>query len=233
MAKPSWFDSSNQLWELCDSVFSARVHPILGNNDALPRIRSLWLISFIQDTRTLMNNSLELYSSGITNYTHLQTALTFLHAAIPQTNEAPDSHECNEHEYTRLACILFIILLIQSSITTPLSEPTSPSSSLTSASMSVSQIADLDAFLGAHESEWSVSIERLYNTLFHDFPWQSSPSIRGYVLNLATVISFMSQETRRGVEKCLLNILPHIPSMGWTDEDDWTPDFLLSSIRGG
>lgn len=232
MSKPSWFDSSNQLWEICDSSISARLHPILGNHDALPRIRSLWLISFIQDTRTLMNNSLVLYSSGITNYSHLQIALGTLYAAIPATNDNPDSHECDEREYTRLACVLFIVVIIQSSVVSPPSEGVSPTSSSPIASVADFQMADLDLFLGNRKSEWLTSIEGLYNALFYGFPVQGRSNISGYVLNLSTVISYMSQETRRGVERCLLNILPHTPSTSWVDKNDWTPDVLLSSIRG-
>lgn len=235
MAKPSWFDSSNKLWEICDPSMSARLPPIMGNQDALPRIRSLWLISFIQDTRTLMNNWLELYSSGISNYTALQTAVVMLHDSLPARNECVDAQGGSEERaYMRLACILFIVLIIQSSVSCPAAEDIPPSGRQHSPpTPSLSQTAALDAFLLEHKPEWSLSIEDLYRTLFHAFPGQDDYAhISSYALHMATVISYMSQETRRGLERTLLNILPHVPAMGWQVESEWTPDALLSSIHG-
>ncbi len=231
MSKPSWFDSSNQLWEICDTSMSARLTPLLGNHDSLPRIRSLWLISFIQDTRTLMNNRLELYSSGISNYPALQATVALLYDALPAKTESTGTHRRSDQaEYTRLACILFIVLILQSSASSPASDDFLPRSGQ---QPSLSQTAELDAFLMEHELEWTRSVESLYKTLFHKSSGQGNFSnLSRYALHMATVIAFMSQETRRGLELTLLNILPHVPAMGWRVENDWTPDALLSSIHG-
>lgn len=213
---------------------SARLPPIMGNQDALPRIRSLWLISFIQDTHTLMNNWLELYSSGISNYTALQTAVVMLHDSLPARNESVEAEGVSEgRAYMRLACILFIVLIIQSSVSCPADDIPTSGGQHSPSTPSLSQTGALDAFLLEHESEWPWSVEDLYHTLFHSFPGQGDyANISSYALHMATVISYMSQETRRGLERTLLNILPHVPAMGWQVENEWTPDALLSSIHG-
>ncbi|KAM3511226.1 hypothetical protein MY11210_005095 [Beauveria gryllotalpidicola] len=233
MSKPSWFDSSNQLWEISDSSMLTGLHPLFGSEDALPRIRSLWLISFIQDTRTLMNNWLELYSSGITNYTALQHAVATLHAAVPAHSELAESQQSDTDDYTRLACILFIILIIQSSTSILTQTVAASVSQHPQATLSLARIAELDVFLLEREPEWTHSIDKLYNTLYHDFSSNhTSTHITSYALHMATVVSYMSPETRRRVEKTLLHILPHIPAKGWRDDSEWTPDALLSSTYG-
>ncbi|KAK8150711.1 hypothetical protein G3M48_009601 [Beauveria asiatica] len=233
MSKPSWFDSSNQLWEISDSSMSTGLHTLFGSEDALPRIRSLWLISFIQDTRTLMNNWLELYSSGITNYTGLQHAVATLHAAVPAHSELAESQQFDTHDYTRLACILFIVLMIQSSTSILTHQVAAPGSQHPQATLSLARIAELDAFLLEREPEWTQSIDELYNTLYNNFTSNHTIThITSYALHMATVVSYMSPETRRGVEKTLLHILPHIPAEGWRDDSEWTPDALLSSTYG-
>ncbi|KAM3549793.1 hypothetical protein ARSEF4850_008664 [Beauveria asiatica] len=233
MSKPSWFDSSNQLWEISDSSMSTGLHPLFGSEDALPRIRSLWLISFIQDTRTLMNNWLELYSSGITNYTGLQHAVATLHAAVPAHSELAESQQFDTHDYTRLACILFIVLMIQSSTSILTHQVAAPGCQHPQATLSLARIAELNTFLLEREPEWTQSIDELYNTLYHNFTSNHTINhITSYALHMATVVSYMSPETRRGVKKTLLHILPHIPAEGWRDDSEWTPDALLSSTYG-
>ncbi|KAM3458767.1 hypothetical protein NHJ6243_007296 [Beauveria neobassiana] len=233
MSKPSWFDSSNQLWEISDSSISTGLHPLFGNEDALPRIRSLWLISFIQDTRTLMNHWLELYSSGITNYVGLQHAVATLHAAVPPQSGLTETHEFDTHDYTRMACILFIVMIIQSSTSILTQTAAASGSQYPQATLSLARIAELDALLLEREPNWTHSIDELYNTLYHEFASNhTSTHITSYALHMATVVSYMSPETRRGVEKTLLHILPHIPAEGWRDDSEWTPDALLSSTYG-
>ncbi|KAM0664467.1 hypothetical protein ACQRIT_001633 [Beauveria bassiana] len=233
MSKPSWFDSSNQLWEISDSSISTGLHPLFGSEDALPRIRSLWLISFIQDTRTLMNHWLELYSSGITNYVGLQHAVATLHAAVPPHSGLAETHEFDTHDYTRLACILFIVMIIQSSTSMLTQTAAASGSQYPQATLSLARIAELDALLLEREPNWTHSIDELYNTLYHEFASNhTSTHITSYALHMATVVSYMSPETRRGVEKTLLHILPHIPAEGWRDDSEWTPDALLSSTYG-
>ncbi|KAM3474790.1 hypothetical protein MY5147_004070 [Beauveria neobassiana] len=233
MSKPSWFDSSNQLWEISDSSISTGLHPLFGNEDALPRIRSLWLISFIQDTRTLMNHWLELYSSGITNYVGLQHAVATLHAAVPPHSGLTETHEFDTHDYTRMACILFIVMIIQSSTSILTQTAAASGSQYPQATLSLARIAELDALLLEREPNWTHSIDELYNTLYHEFASNhTSTHITSYALHMATVVSYMSPETRRGVEKTLLHILPHIPAEGWRDDSEWTPDALLSSTYG-
>src|SRR5690242_305239 len=56
MAKPSWFDSSNQIWELSRGPPDSTTSNVLN----LKQLRGLWLISFVQDMRTLRASSSQL-----------------------------------------------------------------------------------------------------------------------------------------------------------------------------
>ncbi|KAM3549792.1 hypothetical protein MY1884_008573 [Beauveria asiatica] len=180
-----------------------------------------------------MNNWLELYSSGITNYTGLQHAVATLHAAVPAHSELAESQQFDTHDYTRLACILFIVLMIQSSTSILTHQVAAPGCQHPQATQSLARIAELNTFLLEREPEWTQSIDELYNTLYHKFTSNHTINhITSYALHMATVVSYMSPETRRGVEKTLLHILPHIPAEGWRDDSEWTPDALLSSTYG-
>lgn len=211
---------------------SARLHPVLGHEDSLHRVRSLWLISFIQDLRTLMNNSLETYSYGIAKYTAIQKALAVIRAELPEPDSSASELEgCDEREYARLACLLFITMTIQTSINGAASHNSSESNMH---SLSSSAMNTLETFLYEHGPAWTNSTEDLYNLLFYGSTWNTDEvSSTSYVLNLATIISYMSLETRRGVERCLLHILRQVPAKERNQsEDNWTPDALLSSIHG-
>lgn len=211
---------------------SARLHPILGHEDSLHRVRSLWLISFIQDLRTLMNNSLETDSHGIAKYTAIQEALAVIRAELPEPDSsASELESCDEREYARLACLLFITMTIQTSINGSASQNISE---LGAHGLSSSAMNTLETFLYEHGPAWTNSTESLYNLLFYGSTRNADEvSITSYVLNLATIISYMSLETRRGVERCLLHILRQVPAKEQNQsEDNWTPDALLSSIHG-
>lgn len=232
MTKPSWFDSSNQLWEICDSPMSLRLHRVLGDEESLHRVRCLWLISFIQDMRTLMNNSLETYANGITKYTAIQKALGLIGSEVSeQDTPNPDEDVCSDGEYRRLACLLFISATLQSSISNSFEEENMDSGYQSTSNLDIDA---LEAAFYANTLSWATSTEHLYNMLFCGTLWNAGDDgVTSYVLNLAAMVSRMSVDTRRGVEMCLLRILRQVPaSVSFSLDDTWTPDGLLSSTHG-
>ena len=232
MNKPSWFDSSNQLSEICSSPMPARLHTVLGDEESLHRVRSLWLISFIQDMRTLMNNSLETYANGIAKYTAIQKALGLIQSEVSEQDTlGSDGDVCSDGEYRRLSSLLFISATLQSSINNSSQEGNMDPGYQSTSNFNIHA---LEAVLHANTLNWAKSTENLYNLIFHGSLWNTGDDgITSYVLNLAAMVSRMSVDTRRGVEMCLLRILRQVPaSVSFSVDDTWTPDGLLSSIHG-
>lgn len=233
MNKPSWFDSSNQLWEISNSPIPARLHSVLGDEESLHRVRSLWLISFIQDMRTLMNNSLDIYANGIAKYTAIQKALALIRYEVSAQDTPGSSADiCSEGEYRRLASLLFISATLQSSINNSFEEESSMDSG--HQNRSNFNINTLEAVLHANTLSWVQSTEELYNLVFCGSFWNAdNDGVTSYVLKMAAIVGRMSVDTRRGVEMCLLHILRQVPaSVSYNSDDTWTPDGLLSSIHG-
>lgn len=235
MSKPTWFDTTNHIWELSKTDASEPEHPILGHAENVLKVRSLWLISFIQDLRTFMDTP----SAQLTQYPSIQGAMAILVADFRQSAQdaALRSNDVfSTREFSRVACIFFICVLLQSR-----SQPSSPSPGGWDSMFSdIAENADclliIDTLLSESSSAWQTAgPEALYSTLFHgvyDLPDKAKKM--EYVLNLTSVLGQTSSEARRGVSKCLLHILyPNQanPSMVYRG-DNWTPDSLLSSIHG-
>jgi len=224
MSKPSWFDSSNNIFELSAQPAAADRHPV-GNLESLRRVRCLWLISFIQDMRTFLTSSPELGINGLRRYGAVQDSLLLLRADMKQyTLNPPQDDACSEHEFARLACLFFICVLLQASA--PAGDAASPLAAPNNFDL-------MDASLQARDI-WSGSVEDLHTALFHHFAQLlDSPQTTNYVLQMTNVLASLSREARRGVEKCLLQILSPVESDDdGSPLDDWTPDSLLSSLRG-
>lgn len=224
MSKPSWFDCSNNISELSEQPIPADdLHPA-GNPENLRRVRCLWLISFIQDMRTFLANSPELRANGLRKYTALQDAVLLLRADMKRHMRDPSQEEaCSHHEFARLACLFFISVFLQASA--PVDDVT--------AQHPPSDLAVMDAFLQARDI-WSGSVDNLHVALFHHFAeLLDNRQKRDYVLQMTNVLASLSSEARRGVEKCLLHILCQVESSADASSfGDWTPDSLLSSLRG-
>ncbi|OAA75116.1 tachykinin family protein [Akanthomyces lecanii RCEF 1005] len=235
MSKPTWFDTTNHIWELSKTDASEPEHPILGHAENVLKVRSLWLISFIQDLRTFMDTP----SARLTQYPSIQAAMAILVADFRQSAQnAPlrSNDVFTTHEFSRVACIFFICVLLQS-----VSQPSAPSpggwdSMFSDAAESADSLLIIDTLLSESSNIWQTAgPEALYGTLFHgvyDLPDKAKKM--EYVLNLTSVLGQTSSEARRGVSKCLLHILyPNQanPSMVYRG-DNWTPDSLLSSIHG-
>lgn len=235
MSKPTWFDVSNQIWELSKPDVNEPQHPILSQAQNVLRIRSLWLISFVQDLRTFMSTP----SSRLLQYPNIQAAMALLVADFQLSIREPAgglNNSFTEHEFSRVACIFFICVLLQSVAEQQPPPPDNLEGRFDSTIENADSIIIIENVLMESRDQWqSGSTEALYNTLFHgvyDLPDKAKKM--EYVLNLTSVLGQTSSEARRGVSKCLLHILypnqanPHMVYRG----DNWTPDSLLSSIHG-
>lgn len=103
MGGPSWFDTSNQIWE----ISSQHDHEWAMNN--VHKIRCLWLLSFVQDIGTFVCNNPDVYADGLVRYPAAMDALGVLHAGSRQSRppSTPDDQTpCRENEFKRLACLL-------------------------------------------------------------------------------------------------------------------------------
>lgn len=236
MSKPSWFDASNRIWEICEQPFTPDLHPIMGDTQNLHRVRCLWLISFIQDMRTLMGGSSQLYLDGLSFHTAVRDAALLLWADSKyHTYTSMHQPECTPAEFRRLACLFFISVLLQGSMSTHQSAVSPLAQQIPIMSPGLDDLLLLDTFLDCTRPSWEGSVENLHTTLFHDFTsLPEGPQKMKYVLHMADVLRCMSDEARRGVEKCLLNMLCRIKGseLRFHSDDDWTPDSLLSSFHG-
>ncbi|OAA57506.1 peroxisomal catalase [Niveomyces insectorum RCEF 264] len=261
MAKPSWFDSSNNIFELSEEAVPASIHP-MGSSENVRRVRGLWLLSFIQDMNTFLFNSAELRNRGLRRYPGVQDAILVLKTATKRATldahrrsrsgggggDGDDEDEaCTVAEFNRLACLFFISVLLQTPPSHgpgqlpenagPAAEATPPSRPAPS-----SDLALMDAVLRAW-SVWPGSVEDLHNLLFHHCAvLPDSQQKTNYVLQMTRVLASLSSEARRGVERCLLHILNQAGGKNGSNEgayerrpsysDNWTPDDFLSSLRG-
>ncbi|KAI0525963.1 tachykinin family protein [Xylaria bambusicola] len=228
MARPSWFDSSNQLREISQQPMSA--HPVLGHLGNLHKTRCLWLLSFIQDMRTFMGNSPEIYNHGLAHYTSIRDALLVVKSDLYLHDEdllAED--DINERERTRLACLFYICVMLQGCVSHSDAGNPVPLDFYHSYS-----ITSFNQCLARNYGEWQGSIQNLYECLFHGTIAAQTPTSRlRYALDLTDTLSSMSAESRRGVEKCMLQILYQALTDGRTTMDyDCTLDSLLACIEG-
>lgn len=173
-------------------------------------------------------------------YLGIQSAMAILVHDFRQTEETvlEGDESFTKHEFSRIACIFFICVLLQSVSPPPTPSPSSGKRNLqpSSAVENDGSLLIVDALLSESSSKWQMAgQDALYSTLFYgvyDLP--DKPKKMEYVLNLTSVLGQMSSEARRGVSKCLLHIL--YTNQANTDMayrgKNWTPDSLLSSIHG-
>ncbi|KAI1351405.1 tachykinin family protein [Xylaria sp. FL0043] len=226
MNRPSWFDSSNQLREI--SQQSMPTHPVLGQLENLYKTRCLWLLSFMQDMRRFMGQSAELYNHGLSRYASIREALLVVKSDLYLHEEDLQGEgDINERERTRLACLFYICVMLQGSVSD--SGSTIPMDFHHSYS-----ITSFDQCLARSYGEWQVSVQHLFQCLFHGTIAAQTPSSRlRYALDLTDILGSMSAEARRGVERCMLQILCQALMEARTTLDyDWTPDSLLACIEG-
>ncbi|KAF5982825.1 tachykinin family [Fusarium coicis] len=231
MARPTWFDCSNQIQELLAHPSELPLHPILGRESDLRKLRSLWLVSFIQDIGTFRTNLLG------TTPVHCSA----FHKAILLLKAHRQDHEldigrpelCSDLEFTRLACLLFICVLLQKS---PFESP-HDAGNYQEGDWGFQRLDNLNMLnfcLEANHPSWHDSLENLNSILFFHFTASEDTGLDpDYVRNMTTVLASLSGGARYGVERCLLETLCRASSGEQNlPEEKFTPDILLSSISG-
>ena len=224
MSKPSWFDSTNQIWELSEGSTS----PTLSNVLNLEQARGLWLVSFIQDLRTLKHRSYQLGQHELDSYSGIQEVLAFLQMdAEPNAQWSSPGQPCTEHELAWLACLFLISVILYAALY---------HHDEYSGSSAACDLDSFDVFLIDRRHQWKDSVEELRQLLFQGlggFPEGAQKTI--YASQMAQVLGSLSSEARHGVERCLLHILHPVGDRAETmliEDDGWTPDSLLSTVHG-
>ncbi|KAL4785401.1 hypothetical protein BJX76DRAFT_324593 [Aspergillus varians] len=226
MSRPSWLESTNNLDRISRPIFSP---PVMQDGPSLDvqKVRCLWLISFIQDMRTFMGS---FYTGGLTFY------FPTIHAAVGilrhnfQSSIETSSHDSHmaELEDEMLGCLFSISVLVQESISLLCdTHPVAPASNTLDA---------LETFLRDSQHMWRNSVHNLRSILYQSLTrlFDEGEYKVNYVMDLVQVLGTLSSEARQGVEKCLLNLLYCLGNNSATllIDDGWTPDSLLSSMRG-
>ncbi|KAB8238030.1 uncharacterized protein BDW43DRAFT_262897 [Aspergillus alliaceus] len=228
MSRPSWFESSNNLSEISEQSFQ---NAAIAASVDTQKVRCLWLISFIQDMRTLMAFSSRLYIDGLASYPALHDAVLLLRSNFYLANKIPSNHTSFlASDYDRLTCLFSICITMQESMSR------SPASTVSPAPDIYNDMALLDVALSASREVWNTSVYSLRAFLHHHFVAYHPDGVAkiDYVMKMTDVLGYLSLEARRGVEKCLLNMLCRARDgkEPLLTDDGWTPDSLLSSVRG-
>ncbi|KAI1055800.1 hypothetical protein LB506_009224 [Fusarium annulatum] len=231
MTRPTWFDCSNQIQELLTHVSELSSHPILRKGSDLRNLRSLWLLSFIQDIGTFRTNLLKTTPA---HYSALHEAILLL-KTHRQDNELDIGRPelCSDLEFTRLACLLFICVLLQRS---PADSP-HDIGTYQEGGWSFQRLDNMNLLnfcLEANHLSWHDSLENLNSILFFHFTASEGTGLDpDYVRSMATVLASLSGGARYAVERCLLETLCRA-SGGEQNllEEKFTPDILLSTISG-
>lgn len=231
MARPSWFHSSNQLSEISEQGIAT--HPVLGHVGNLYKTRCLWLLSFMQDMRTFMDHSPEIYNHGLSHYTFIRDALLVVKSDLYLRDggfQADD--DINERERVRLACLFYICVMLQGSVSH--GHAPDPGVQVQADFHQSYSIASLNQGLANTHAQWQGSIHDLFECLFHGaMATQTPPSKLRYALDITNVLGSMSPEARHGVEQCMLQILCQAAMEERTTlVYEWTPDSLLACIQG-
>ncbi|KAI1033207.1 hypothetical protein LB503_008571 [Fusarium chuoi] len=231
MARPIWFDCSNQIQELLTHTSEIPLHPTLRKESDLRVLRSLWLVSFIQDIGTFRTNLLR---TTPVHYSAFHEAISLL-KAHRQDHELDTGRPelCSDLEFTRLACLLFICVLLQKS----LSESPHDTGTYQEGGWSFQRLDNLNLLnfcLEANHLSWHNSLENLNSILFFHFTASEGTELDPeYVRNMTTVLASLSGDARYAVERCLLETLCQA-SGGEQSlfEERYSPSIILSTISG-
>ncbi|KAH7177090.1 tachykinin family protein [Dactylonectria macrodidyma] len=222
-AKPTWFDYTNQIPQLLDA---RELISVFGNDQNIYRLRFLWLVSLIQDCRKLLDRHPDL--SG---YAAICDAINLVHLHSEQAFDGCNPADIDgavfmQQKMYREACLFLFAICIQASA----------SSFSKTASMPFEQnrLDSLNAYMYETGPNWEGSVERLYQTLFCQVSeYLNHRSEAEYATHTTMLLGLLSNDTRHGVERCLLSILMQGRGMGQEELSShvWTPDFLLLSLR--
>lgn len=225
MTEPSWFESVNHISDISESDQCNALDPSLD----VQKVRCLWLVSLIQDMRTFMGSAARFYVEGLSTYPSVYDAvrLIYLNFQLAAQNTAPDA-VAPASEFDRLFCLFSVAVMMQEGI---------PSTHTNSSDLrdSTNSLTRLDIDLMTSQWLWESSVRDLRTFLHHhlvEFHADGFQKI-DYITNMADVLNRLSIEARRGVEKCLINLLCRSKDKEtFLIDDGWTPDSLLSSVHG-
>ncbi|KAF5672840.1 tachykinin family [Fusarium circinatum] len=188
-------------------------------------------ISFIQDIATFRTNLLRITP---VHYSALHEAILLLKAHRQDHElDAGRPELCSDLEFTRLACLLFICVLLQKS---PYESP-HDTGTYHEGDWTFQKLDNLNLLnfcLEANHPSWHESLENLNSILFFHFTASEEMGLDpDYVRNITTVLASLSGGARYAVERCLLETLCRA-SGGEQNlfEEKFTPDILLSMISG-
>lgn len=235
MSQPSWFSPTNNLAVIANSSF---LHTsVLGSEIDIRHVRSLWLISFIQDMRNLIGMSSKLRQEGLSMFPSIYNSVL----AIKSNFEADTAFSGtatillqsghSDVDSDRLSSLLSICVIVQESLSQSRVHQGS-SSSLND----MNALAVLDMSLSAAPTTWVSSIHDIRTFLDQHFLrfYASGSQKVDYVMQMTNIISSLSLEAHRGIEQCLLNMFCRSREGGsrFRFHQSETPDALLSSVHG-
>lgn len=163
------------------------------------------------------------------------SSFPFTHAAVGLLREtfqlsigpSLDDAHITEGEDEMLGCLFSISVLLQESI--------SVLSKIGSTTPGANSLDGLETSLRDSRHIWKHSVHNLRSVLYESptMRFEEAETKVNYVVDLVHVVGTLSLEARRGVEKCLLNLLYSLGSDNILLVDDgWSPDSLLSSMHG-
>lgn len=168
-----------------------------------------------------MGMSTQLYMDGLEVLPSLYDAVLFIRNdfELEQKLEADYMASVND----RLTCLFAICILVQESVSLAYAAPNNA-------------LNILDMSLHTAGGSWTTSIHSLRSFLhehFVNYHPQGTLKI-DYVMQMTDIVSNLSVEAHRGIEKCLLNMLCRTRDgrLPFSVDDEGTPDALLSSVHG-
>ncbi|KAH8693641.1 hypothetical protein BGW36DRAFT_383425 [Talaromyces proteolyticus] len=234
MSQPSWFSPTNNISSISYPDFLRST--ILGMDIGIKRIRSIWLISFIQDMRNLMSMSSHLYGDGLAKFPTLHDAVLLILSSFKTDIgfSSPSSSmktQYSSSDYDRLEWLFSMSILVQESITLSFTHPTVAQSATNDNSIA---LLDMSLFAAPRSSKTSVhALLSFLRTYYLKFGLSGADKFY-YIMQMTEIVTHLSLEAQLGIEKCLLNMFCRTSDgmMVFDPDDRATPDSLLSSVHG-
>ncbi|KAK9448229.1 uncharacterized protein V1518DRAFT_433884 [Limtongia smithiae] len=224
MSKPSWFESRNKLTEISRSSMSS-----LFPDDpfSLDKIRSLWLISFVQDMRVFMSAST---TGKLSSLLKLRDAVLLLRSSFLLSNLDISQELLNSTaNYDRLVCLILISVAVHGFLSGIYDAQEESAGCILLNYLNSALIEAADHLHGDSVHDLRLLLQLCVTENYVDGQQQIN-----YVLEMSEVMNALSSEARCGIEKCLINLLHRVfdHDSDFIVDDEWTPDSLLASMHG-
>ena len=255
MTATSWLDSANRIADIVKvhaeaaaAAFASSgaadpgAQTMTGDVQTLHKIRCLWLLSLIQDLCSRRRHGRPGGGSGgLGGHLNAVAAVVFLQRDQESDERDPLMAEqsCNQHELTRLSCIILIGLLVHDASSGACSPPRDDAARCASFNLArfdyLLQLAAAQGTLASSvEGIHSLALSSVLNT--HDPP-AGFQKVQ-YATHVAEVLASMRPESRHCAERCLYHFLglpqrregSDTPLDGDTVAADVPPDAFLSDV---